>query len=618
MKPLRKVVVVGLDGLEPGIVEPLLVSGELPALARLRAAGGFARVRTTCPAQTPVAWSSFATGTNPGGHGIFDFIRRDPATYLPDLSLNRYEQKNRFLPPRAVNLRRGTPVWDLLSAAGIASTVLRCPCTYPPEAPRGGRMLAGMGVPDLRGGLGTSTFYTSEEGVPAGENEIVVGVRVEDRTVATHLVGPRNPRTGADLTFPVTLELDPARRRLTVRSDGQPATLEVAEGRWSEWLRVKFKAGLLQSVAGMVRFHLVRLEPRLELYASPVNFDPDVPLFPIGSPADYPRELARTLGTFYTTGMVEDHGGLSNGRFDEAAYLDQCAQVLREREGMLLHELDRLDAGLLFCLFDTPDRLQHMFWRFREPDHPANRGETPAGLERVIEDHYRECDAIVGRVLERAGPDTLVIVLSDHGFGSFQRGVHLNAWLRENGFLHLRPGVAPGPEAEDFLRGVDWDRTRAYALGLGSIYLNLQGREAQGRVAPEAAESVKQAIAGGLSGLPDPARGRLAVHGVAAREQVYAGPYAAESPDLVVSFAAGYRASWGTALGGVAGEVFEDNVKKWGGDHIVDPRLAPGVLFMNRPFRTEAASLVDLAPTILAAFGVPSGPAMEGTSLLAS
>jgi predicted AlkP superfamily phosphohydrolase/phosphomutase len=610
------VIVIGLDGLEPRIVEPMLAAGELPHLARLRAQGGLARVATTAPAQTPVAWSSFATGTNPGGHGIFDFIRRDPRTYLPDIALNRYEQKNAFTPPRAVNLRRGTPVWELLSDAGVDATVLRCPCSYPPDPVRG-RMLAGMGVPDLRGGLGTATFYSTDRGVTARESEAVVPLRPDaSGAIATHLIGPRNPRDRSDFRFEVTLHPDPAGRRIVLRSSGAPRELTIRQGQWSDWLQVKFKLGLLQSIRGLVRFHLVRLEPELELYASPINFDPEAPLFPISAPPEYARELAGRIGPFHTTGMVEDHAGLSNERFGEEAFLAQCEDAWREREAMMLHELGRLDGGLFYCLFDTPDRVQHMFWRFREPDHPANRGETPApALARVIEDHYRRGDAVVGKALEFADDRTLVIVLSDHGFNSFRRGVHLNSWLHENGLLALRPGIEPGDEAGDLLRSVDWSHTKAYALGLSGIYLNLAGREAQGIVPPGEADALKAAIARGLRGLEDPGRG-AAIRGVRPREEVYTGPYAGESPDLVVNFAAGYRVSWGSSLGGVPAGVFEDNVRKWGGDHIIDPALVPGVLLMNRPFRGAGARLVDLAPTILAALGVPNGPAMEGSSLL--
>ena len=612
---MKKVIVVGLDGFEPKIVESLLSSGELPNLARLGKQGGFSRIQTTYPAQTPVAWSTFATGTNPGGHGIFDFIRRDPKTYLPDLSMNRYEQKNAFLPPKAVNLRRGTPFWELLSDAGLSSSIVRFPCTYPPDNIKG-RMLAGMGVPDLRGGLGTSTFYTSEEEVHAEENENVLRVAPRDNVVKTTIVGPRNPKTRTDFEFKITVELDPAAKKVTILSEGQPAALEVREGQWSEWLKVKFKTGLLQSIKGMVRFHLVQVAPIFELYCSPVNFDPDAPMFPLSSPPEYARHLTENIGTFYTTGMVEDHGGLNNGRFSEAAYLDQCEDALHEREKMMVHELDQLDEGFFFCLFDTPDRVQHMFWRFGEQQHPANRGDVKPEMTRAIEEHYRKCDQIVGKALDYADDETLLVVLSDHGMNSFQRGVNLNTWLHDQGLLQLKDGVVPGHEAGDFLREVDWSRTKAYALGLSGIYLNLKGREEQGIVETDETDALKDSIAKGLSGVPDPTRGKMAVRGVTKREAVYSGPYAQEAPDLIVNFNEGYRVSWGTALGSVASELFEDNDKKWGGDHIIDPCLVPGVLFMNREFKGEHPSLMDMAPTILDALGVPKGGAMEGESLL--
>lgn len=597
----------------------MLDAGALPHLASLRAQGGFGRVATTLPAQTPVAWSTFATGVNPGGHGIFDFIRRDPATYLPDLSLNRYEQKSSFLPPKAVNLRRGVPVWDLLAKAGIPATVIRCPCTYPPDQPKG-RLLSGMGVPDIRGGLGTSTFYTTQDGVAPEESELVLPLRREAQSFRAHLVGPRVPKTGADAQLELVVDVDLAGRRAVIRSDGTPGVLEVRAGQWSDWLAVKFKLGMLQAVHGMVRFHLVRLEPHVELYASPVNFDPRAPMFPISHPWDYAQELQKATGTFYTTGMVEDHGGLNNGRFDEAAYLDQCEQVMREREAMMEYELDRMKDGLFFCLFDTPDRLQHMMWRFREDDHPANRGVGRAasdvgGYRTAIEEHYRRCDATVGKALARAGDDALVIVLSDHGFSSFQRGVHLNSWLHANGFLALKPGAEPGDHG-DFLKHVDFSRTRAYALGLGSVYLNLQGREAEGIVAQADADRLAEQIKAGLTGLRDDERGTVAVRGAVTRREAYHGAHAAESPDLVVLFNAGYRVSWATALGGVPRGLVEDNGKRWGGDHIIDPLLVPGVLFMNRTFRAGGARLLDLAPTILDALGAPPAEHMEGSSLL--
>ena len=589
----------------------MLARGDLPAMARIQAAGGYGRVATSFPAQTPVAWSSFATGTNPGGHGIFDFLRRDPATYLPDLSLNRYEQKNAFVPPKAVNLRGGVPLWDLLAQAGIPSTVLRCPCTYPAEKMKG-RLLAGMGVPDLRGGLGTPTWYTTEPGVAPGESERVTQITLTGNRATVPLVGPRLPK-GGDASVDLALELDADRTRVTVRAGG--SSVEVRRGEWSGWLKVKFKLGMLQGVAGAVRFFLPGPAGGFALYASPVNFTPDAPPFPISAPWDYAGELEQVVGTYYTTGMVEDHTGVVNGRIDEEAFLTQCDLVMREREAMLEHELARFSEGFLFCLFDTPDRLQHLFWRFREPDHPANRPGDAGRFGSTIEEHYRRCDAVVERVLARADEETLVIVMSDHGFTSFRRGVHLNGWLRDQGFLTLKNGVEPA-EAGEFFRGVDWSRTRAYALGLGGIYLNRRLREGEGILSAEDADRTMAEIQAALPGLRDPAGGVLPVRGVRRKEEIYRGPFAAEAPDLLALFERGYRASWTTGLGGIGAGVLEDNTRRWGGDHIVDPALVPGVLFMNRPFRTASPRLVDLAPTILAAFGVPRGATMEGDDLL--
>jgi predicted AlkP superfamily phosphohydrolase/phosphomutase len=614
---MKKVIVIGLDGFEPKIAEAMFNSGELPNLERLRQQGGYSRIRTTYPAQTPVAWSTFSTGTNPGGHGIFDFLSRDPKTYLPILGLSRYEQKNAFVPPKVVNMRRGVPVWSVLTDAGIPSTVIRCPCTYPPDDIQG-RMLSGVGVPDLRGGLGTSTFYTTGNDVSAENSEKVVQVHPDGNgVIATHLIGPRNPKTRADFTFDIHLHVDRAAKKVTVRSEGQPNSIEVQEGRWSQWLKVKFKIGMLQSVRGIVRFYLRRLEPVFEFYASQVNFDPEAPLFPISSPPEYAKELEARLGTYYTTGMAEDHDGLNNGRFDENAYLDQCALVLGEREKMMLYELERFDQGLFFCLFDTPDRLQHMFFRFRDPAHPANHNGFRAELAQAVEEHYRNCDNIVGKALEHAGDDTLLVVLSDHGMNSFKRGLNLNTWLYENGFLALKNGAVPGEEENgDFFRNVDWAHTKAYALGLGGIFLNLKGRESTGIVDSDLAESVKSALVKGLTGLCDPERGEVAVRSVLTREQIYQGPYAEEAPDLLLNFADGYRVSWGTPLGGVPRGLFEDNLKRWGGDHVIDPGLVPGVLFMNRKFDQDKPSLIDMAPTILGALNVPKISAMEGRNLL--
>ena len=593
-----------------------MAAGELPHLQSLAASGGYSRIATTYPAQTPVAWSSFATGTNPGGHGVFDFIRRDPATYLPEIALNRYVQKSAFLPPKAENLRRGTPLWELLSGAGIPSAVLRCPCTYPPDNLKG-RMLSGMGVPDARGSFGTPTFYSSDHDITAAESELVVPVFIDvNGNGETHLIGPRDPKSGQDVTYSTELRVDRFNKTVTVLSRGEPNVLEVHEGRWSEWLKVKFKVGRLQSVVGMVRFYLKTVDSRFELYASPVNFDPKSPVFPISSPWDYAGELETQVGTYYTTGMVEEHTGLNNGRIDETAYLAQCDTVLKEREAMMIYELERLREGFLYCLFDTPDRVQHMFWRFQEPDHPANALGLDTRWKGVIADHYRRCDAIVGRALEYADDNTMVIVLSDHGFGTYRREFNVNTWLHQNGFLTLKHGVEPGDEAGDLLQNVDWENTKAYSVGFAGVYLNLQGREGAGILSHGDSADVQAAIIAGLTDLRDTDTGKTAIRSVKPRSDIYTGEFAAESPDMVINFAEGYRASSTTALGGIPRVIFGDNVKPWSGDHVVDPILVPGVCLSNRTFRTDAVTMLDMAPTILHALGVPKGEKMEGGSLL--
>lgn len=614
MAPFRRVIVLGLDGFDPSITDALMARGALPHLIRLAASGGYARLATTYPAQTPVAWSTFATGRNPGGHGIYDFLNRNPRTHAPDISLTRYETRGRFLPPRVVNLRGGVPFWDHLSEAGILSVVLRCPCTYPPASLRG-RLLAGLGVPDLRGGFGVPTFFTDRVGERARESEELVPVRREGTRVRTHLPGPRRAAGQDQAVVAIEVAWEPGGERATLHSSGTPGELPLPLRQWSDWLRIKFRLGPLQRVSGIVRFFLAELEPAFELYASPINFDPLTPLFPISAPWDYAGRIVRRQGFFYTAGMVEDHTGLGNGRLDEQAFLDQCAIVMRERERMLRDELDRSDEGFVFCLFDTPDRIQHMFWRFREPDHPANRTGWSQRYAETIEEHYRECDALVGRVLAGAGDRTLVIVASDHGFASFRRGVNLNAWLREHGFLAVRSDCAPDGDGADLLQAVDWERTRAYALGLAGIYLNLRDREGRGIVAPDEAASLKRAIATGLTALRDPAAPGQVIRSVCDAQRIYRGPFVDRAPDLIVNFSPGYRASWATAMGGIGGPLVEDNGRRWSGDHVVDPAAVPGILFMNRRFRPEA-HLVDLGPTVLQALGVPVPADYEGRPLL--
>lgn len=617
-----RAIVVGLDGLEPEIVEAMVEAGELPNFKKLREAGGYSRLRTTYPAQTPVAWSTFATGVNPGGHGIFDFISRDPQNYMPGIALNRFEKsKGFFAGAKLVNRRRGVPFWQTLASQGVRSTVLRCPCTYPPDSGEGA-VLAGVGVPDIRGGQGTGSFYTRDRSVKAKEFEHVVLLDAGDE-LTTRLIGPRNTRTNpvTDLAIELKVRIDAAARTVRFEVAGSPA-VEVSEGGWSSWVKVQFKA--LKTIGGMVRFHVPAFHEsqpeRFAFYVSPVNFDPADPFFPISAPPVYAKDLEQRIGSYATLGMAEDHTGLENERIDETAFLSQSYGVFEEREKMMLAELDRSAEGFFFILFDTPDRMQHMLWRFRDKEHPRYEPEKAARFGPEIEEMYKACDSVVGKVLERVDGNTLLVVLSDHGMGTFRRSFDTNTWLIQQGLLMLKGGAKPGLDV-DFGQ-VDWLKSSAYCMGLGGIYLNLKGRESQGIVAPGAeAERVSNAILSGLPRAIDPKTQLNAIASVSPRSAIYSGPFAAESPDLLVNFNPGFRVSWQSTVGHFAGELFEDNMRCWSGDHIFNPAAMPGILLMNKPIAAADATIpdphiMDLAPTILKFLNVSASTKLEGTALI--
>jgi predicted AlkP superfamily phosphohydrolase/phosphomutase len=617
----KKVIVIGLDGLEPSIVETMLGRGELPNLAKIRNAGSYTRLKTTYPAQTPVAWSSFVTGTNPGGHGIFDFISRNPETYQPDIALSHFAApKNLLARPRVVNRRKGVPLWEPLTKAGIPSTVLRCPCTFPPENLQG-RMLSGVGVPDMRGSQSKGTFYTQDKAPSAQENEQHIYLD-SGMDLTTRVLGPRNTRQSppSDTYSEIRLRIDKPARQLVIQTGGDPPTLEVKEKAWSEWIRFKFKLSMLQSASGIARFYVRQLEPHLEFYVSAVNFDPAAPIFPVSFPTTYAKELSEKIGLFSTLGMAEEHNGLNNGRLDESAYLQQCELVLRERQRMMQFELDRFAEGFFFMLFDTPDRVQHMLWRFRDPSHPCFDRDLAPKFATRIEEHYAQCDDLLSCVLDKVDEDTLLIVLSDHGFGTFRRAFHTNTWLWQSGLLKLKDDRKPDDDLAGGSAAIDWSRTYAYAVGLGGIYLNFKGRESAGILEEGSdAERVRRAIQTGLADLPDPATQRAAIRSVSRREDIYSGAFVENSPDLLVNFNPGFRVSWHTALGGLSHTLLDDNIRRWSGDHIVDPEAVPGILFMNHAFslaRHKHAQIIDLAPTILNYLGVSVPQSMEGNSLL--
>ncbi len=619
---IKRCIVLGLDGMDPDLVDGFFARKMLPNLARLAKQGTYRRLGTTAPPISPVAWSSFLTGCNPGKHNVFDFLIHDRRTYVPKLSSVHIGGARRNLRIGKYRLplgradirlmRKGTPFWKTLGRCGIFSSIIRVPITFPPEK-FNGISLSAMCVPDLRGSQGTFTYYTTAE--RASEHTGGERVRVEriGDTIRGRLIGPRNTMLkdapAAELAFTVTVNGDGRSAKLNV--DGRQVTLRVEE--YSAWVDVTFRLGMGVKVSGICQFLLLSVSPEFSLYVTPIQINPERPAMPIAHPAAYSIYLAKRQGLFATLGLAEDTWALNEGILDDTTFLEQCVQADREREAMFFDSLDKLRRGLCVVVFDGTDRIQHMYWRYLDEKHPAMEREVRNPQPKAIEEHYQRCDELVGKVMERCDDDdTLLMVISDHGFKSFRRGMDVNRWLVDNGYMVLLPDAS----GDKYLRDVDWSRTRAFALGLAGIYLNVKDREAKGIVdSGEEAAALRAELCEKLTGLRDEERDEMGVSRAFDAHKVYRGPYRADGPDVLVGYNAGYRASWETAVGRVTESVFHDNTKAWSGDHCMDPKLVPGVLFSNRKIRSENPRLLDLGPTVLDMFGVAVPEVMDGRPL---
>jgi predicted AlkP superfamily phosphohydrolase/phosphomutase len=619
---IKRAVVLGLDGLDHGLTEKLLSEGRLPNLAKLRDQGCFKPLGSTLPPISPVAWSSFQTGTNPGKHNIFDFLMPDLKTYQPKLSSVEIRPPRRSIRLGKYRfglgkadvrlLRKSKPFWSFLGDHGIFNYILRVPITFPPEKLRGVQLSA-MCVPDLRGTQGTFSYYTTKplSGKDKYGGEVHIVTR-NGNTIKGELVGPPHPLRNdvgpLKTPFSVTVK-GPDRAVLKIGGNRH----ELRKDLYSEWLQVDFKVMPGMKVHGVCRFLLLEGEPDFELYATPVNIDPEKPAMPIGYPSVYSVYLAKKQGLFATLGLAEDTWGLSENVLEDDHFLQQCLDTDREREAMFFDGLDKVQRGLCVCVFDGTDRMQHMFWRYHDEQHPARPAEIPAKHKNAIEDLYRRMDDLVGRTMARCNdPDTMLLVISDHGFNTFRRGIDLNRWLEENGYLK----VDDSRRNEEHLGGVDWSATRAFAIGLTGIFINTKDKFAQGIVDPgKEAEGLRDEIAQRLANVIDPKTGKKGIKRVFVAPKTYRGPYKDQAPDLIVGYDRGYRVSWDAAIGKTTKTIFHDNTKAWSGDHCVDPSVVPGVLFCNRRIESDTARLLDIGPTILDMFGVAVPDHMDGKPL---
>ena len=677
-KPPR-VVVLGFDGVDAHVVEEMMASGRLPNLDALRKRGGYSPLTPTLPAQTPVSWSTFATGLDPGGHEIFDFLKRDPANRVPTFAVAEEIEKP-FLAGRwnaaaagcavlfvfaaaAALLFRRRAVWfGLMLAAGIAlaagaalaarawlpqtrpavknnrlgktfwsepggspATVIRMPVTFPPESFEKGRLLSGLGVPDLSGRIGKPFYYTSDPFfTPREGNDFSIElVRLESNTgrLTTKIVGPPGKPFGREgsIEIPMTIEVSPSRDRLTIQVAEQKRVL--AAGEWSDWVSLAFRVNPLIALHGYARFRVEKIAPEIAVYLSPIQFDPQrlPPGFALSSPGRFARDLAARFGRYKTMGWAIDTWSMQSGTLPEDAFLeDVAATVSHERRTLatLLEDRDRL----LVHYFEFPDRVAHVFWRFRDPLHPAYDAALARRYGDAVEKSYETMDAIVGETARALSPEDILIVLSDHGFATWRRSVNYNSWLVESGYLVLAGGARRQNLEALFSKGqfwesVDWSKSRAYAMGLGDVYINLKGRETGGIVEPGPEyEHLRAELTRRLESLTDPKNGERAVSRVFRREEVYRRFNPRLIPDLIVTNLPGYRVSWQASLGVPTDTVFEDNRGVWSGDHCsLDPELVRGVLFTSRAFRAAPVpGIADVTASVRALIGAPAPPDAAG------
>lgn len=620
----KKVIVLGFDGMDPQILQRLVRDGKLPNFARLMTIGDFKPLATSMPPQSPVAWATFITGMNPGGHGIFDFIHMDPETLTPYLSTSKAEPAKRTVrigqweiplsSGKVTLLRHGKAFWEILEEKGISATIVRVPANFPPAETQA-RQLSGMGTPDIQGTYGTFSFYTTE---PVAKYHDVSGGEVFPVTVAKNkvqgeLFGPINSfRRGAPQTaIPFTVFIDPTNPvAKIVLSDHQ---ILLKEGEWSDWVSVTFPiVPMLYSVSSICRFYLKEIRPEFKLYVTPINIDPASPALPISTPDHYSEELAEEIGPFYTQGIPEDTNALSADVLDDEEFLQQTQIALDEELRMFEREINRFSSGLLFFYIGRTDQLAHMFWRTMDPQHPAYN--QASRHQHVIEDTYRDVDRVLGKAMQKIDAQTTLIVLSDHGFAPFYRAFSLNTWLKNEGYI----AVTNDDEGELF-RNVNWAKTRAYGVGFNGLYVNLYGREKRGAVhsGPER-ERLLAEITEKLLAVRDPKTGEQVVSKVYRAETLYTGPYVQRAPDLIIGYNKGYRSSWETVLGEFPKDLLRDNTEKWSGDHLMAAELVPGILLANKPIVSAHPSLQDLAPTILAEFGIAKESGMIGSAVLSS
>lgn len=622
----KRTVIIGFDGMDYHLMKKFMKQGmSFPNFEKLQKEGTFAPLLSTEPPISPVAWSTFSTGANPGKHNIFDFLTTDRSNYMPKLACSDILPPKRFLKlgkimlpiskPKIELKRKSRSFWKIVSSKGIFSAILRVPFTFPPEKFYG-IMVSGLGTPDLRGSQGSFSFYSDAEGkdfdVSDGIVEQLKKILGNTTTYEGILKGPDNPfrKGNPPLTIPFELVIDDEKNTASLQIGKEK--LEIQPGKMSKWIRLEFKAGLIK-ISGITQVVLESLDP-VRLYFSPINIDPEKPSMPISHPKILSVYLSKLLGPYATLGMAEDTSAVNEGLLSLESLLDQTYYYQKERERIFFDTIKKYKKGLLVQVFEATDRIQHMFWQFLDqPDLKVNGVPAPDRVKNAIAAVYKAMDDFLGELLPKLTKDDLLMIVSDHGFNSAKREFHLNSWLHKEGYLVLNDGKETSGK---WYADVDWSKSRAYGQGLNGLFLNIKGREKYGIVnAGKEAEQLKEEIKQKLINVTDTVAGQPVMKAVYKREELYKGPYTQNAPDVVVGYNIGHKVAWESAVNFVGGDIFSDNKKMWTGDHCFTSDQVPGIFFSNKKITLPDPTLADISPTVLTAFGITPPSFIDGRNL---
>lgn len=620
-----RVIILGFDGADPTVVGQMLEAGALPNLKALRDQGTFKKLGSSNPPQSPTAWSSFNTCKTPLNHGIFDFLKRTPSNYFPGVGFGR-TTKAELNPdgslkkaPEYVSNRKGDTFWKVANDQGLKVKALVVPFAYPADTLNEEcRQQCGLDVPDIRGTQ--STYFAFSEDFKEAES-VAGGMRLPlkftDDTAKVSVPGIAHPsKKGEYIEVPITVKADRAAKSVTVElQDSQSATLK--EGEWSPWLEWTFAVTPKYTVRAVSRFHVMQAGEKVRMYMTCLQFHPREPMIPLGSPESFSGELADRHGLYKTVGWVYDTKALQQDDMSEEMFLEDVEQTMAWREQLTLDELDAGNFDLLVAAWTATDRVGHMFWGYRDPKHPLYTPEKNAKYGRALEDTYIKMDGIVGNVMKRLQDGDVLMVMSDHGFHSFRTEFSVNTWLVRNGYLTIKgqTDAATASTAKKYLQDYDWSKSKAYGLGLGMIFINMEGREGQGIVSAEEAPALINEIREKLLAVSQPESGDKVFRAVYTNIDPK-GDAVEDAPDIQLGYDEGFQTDKASAAGAAPETIFAPNTDKWSGEHASsDPEFTQGIFFSNKAVSAEP-TLLDLGVTALTQLGGKVPEDFEGKNLL--